>query len=149
MTELAERIGKAQAEAARMRPKAGGFPYLAEVLRRAGVERVLVTVPSMTTAYVTAEGTLVQQGEPQASGAIDLPAFAEHALVAAIRADQQGLSTYPAFMAATWAAGVLTYEVDLHERTCTYRGAGNEAYVEAYALVELPAGVSRSGNCDN
>jgi uncharacterized protein YbcV (DUF1398 family) len=124
-----------------VRPKAGGFPYLAETLRQAGVKRVLVNVPSMTTAYITPEGTLVQQAAPQISGAVALSPFDESALVAAIRTDQAGISTYPEFMAATWAAGVLSYEVDLERRTCTYRSADGESYLESYPAVDLPARV--------
>ena len=59
--------------------------------------------------------------------------------VAALRADQQGLSTFPEFVAAAWRAGVLSWTVDLVARTCTYRSAsGRESYVESYPAVELP-----------
>jgi uncharacterized protein YbcV (DUF1398 family) len=139
MTELAERIGMAQQEAARIRPKVAGFPYLAETLRQAGVSVIYVTVPSMTTTFVTAEGAIVQQGAPMVSGAAELAPFDELALIAAIRTDQAGDSTYPEFMASTWAAGVLTYDVDLQARTCTYRSVTGERYVEVYPAVELPA----------
>ncbi|HEX5369898.1 MAG TPA: DUF1398 family protein [Dehalococcoidia bacterium] len=139
MTVLESQINTALSYAAGMRPKVGGFPYLAEVLRQTGVTRILVNVPGMTTTFVTPEGSVVQQGEPQVTGAIEMAPFDAAALIAALRADQAGLSSYPEFMAATWAAGVLTYDVDLNERTCTYRSPASEAYTEAYAVVEVPA----------
>lgn len=41
----------AMARAAEVRPKAGGFPYLAEALRQAGVTRCAMTVPSNAMLY--------------------------------------------------------------------------------------------------
>jgi uncharacterized protein YbcV (DUF1398 family) len=69
-----------------------------------------------------------------------VPAWDAEALVAALRADQAGLSSYPAFMASCWQAGVLAYRVELEARTCTYWGAdAAQRYVEAYPAVTLPA----------
>jgi uncharacterized protein YbcV (DUF1398 family) len=43
-------------------------------------------------------------------------------------------------MAAIWLAGVITYDVDLGARTCTYLGINpaDDAYVEHYPVVSLP-----------
>ena len=90
----------------RIRPQVGGFPYLAEALRRADIERLEFVVPSMTTVYVTDRGAVLEQGEPLATGATLVAGFDEDALVAAIRADQQGRATFPEFVAAAWRAGV-------------------------------------------
>jgi len=38
---------------------------------------------------------------------------------------------------ATWKAGVVKYEVDFAERTCTYYGVGGEQYVESYSEVDV------------
>lgn len=123
----------------RVRPEVGGFPSLAEALRRAGVERLEFVVPSATTLYVTSRGTVVEQGEPLANGAALVARFDEPALIAAIRADQQGRSTFPEFVASAWRAGVVSWTVDLSARTCTYRSAsGRESYVESYPAVEIP-----------
>lgn len=137
MLSLSERIVEAQARAMRIRPRVGGFPHLAEVLRQAGVERIHCNVPAMTTVYVTADGEVIQQGTPQLSGTAPIAPFDEGALVTALRTDQAGESTYPEFMAATWRAGVVTYEIDLAGRTCTYRSAAGAQYVEQYPAVEL------------
>jgi len=132
-----ETIDAAKARGARIRPPVGGFPYLAEALREAGVVRILCVVPAMTTVYSTAQGEVVEQGAPLASGLVEVAAFDEAALVAALRTDQEGRSTYPEFMAAAWRAGVVRYEIDLAERTCTYRSAGDASYVESYPPVQL------------
>lgn len=123
----------------RLRPEVGGFPWLAEALRRAGVERFEFVVPSMTTVYVTARGDVVEQGTPVVDGAARVARFDREELIAALRRDQAGRSTFPEFVAAAWRAGVLSWTVDLAARTCTYRSAsGGEGYVETYPAVEIP-----------
>jgi uncharacterized protein YbcV (DUF1398 family) len=77
------------------------------------------------------------QGAPLITGAADVPPFDQEALIAALRADQAGRSTFPEFLAATWRAGVVRYEVDFAARTVTYSGCGGEAYIEAYPAVEV------------
>jgi uncharacterized protein YbcV (DUF1398 family) len=74
----------------------------------------------------------MQQGTPLMSGSFDVPPFDEQALVAAIRADQAGESTFPQFLLAAWQAGVIRYEVDFIERHVTYEGSHGESYVERY-----------------
>nr|WP_261567738.1 DUF1398 family protein [Frankia gtarii] len=62
------------------------------------------------------------------------------AVIAAIRADQAGHTSFPEFLNACWRAGVTDYEVDLRARTCTYHGvATGDQYVEAYPAITLPA----------
>lgn len=41
------------------RPKVGGFPYLAETLRRAGVTRNLWFLPACQSLYPTEHGSVV------------------------------------------------------------------------------------------
>lgn len=139
MSALTETIAQAQARAARIRPKVGGFPYLAATLREAGVSRIHCVVPSMTTVYVTPRGDVVQQGTPQVGDAAEIAPFDAGALIAALRTDQAGRSTYPEFAAAAWRAGVVAYEIDLEARTCTYRSASGKEYVEEYPEVSLAA----------
>lgn len=62
-------------------PKVGGFPYLAETLRRAGVKRNLWSLPSCQSLYLTKEGFVVCQGAPLISGMADIPAFDREALI--------------------------------------------------------------------
>jgi uncharacterized protein YbcV (DUF1398 family) len=114
------------------RPAVGGFPYLAETLRSAGVRRNLWYLPAMEAIYLTDLGPVVIQGEPLSSGPALIAPFDREAVIAAIRADQEGRSSFPEFVAAIWAAGVWHYEVDLDARTCTYVGADGGEYVEAY-----------------
>ncbi len=117
------------------RPAVGGFPYLAEALRDAGVRRNLWYLPAMEAVYLTDLGPVVIQGEPLLSGPAAVAPFDREAVIAAIRSDQEGRSSFPEFVAAIWAAGVWHYEVDLDARTCTYVGADGDEYVESYPAV--------------
>ncbi len=119
------------------RPKVGGFPYLAETLRRAGVTRNQWFLPACQSIFLTREGPVVMQGTPLVSGTVDVPLFDKVALVAALRTDQAGESTFPEFLLATWRAGVVRYDVDFAKRTCTYFGCEGENYVEEYPAVSI------------
>jgi uncharacterized protein YbcV (DUF1398 family) len=99
------------------RPKVGGFPYLAETLRRAGVTRNLWSLPACQSLYLTNDGPVLTQGAPLESGTVDVPPFNRHALITALRTDQAGNSTFPEFLAASWRAGVVRYDVDFTART--------------------------------
>lgn len=50
MSRAIEKLEAAQKRAMAIRPKVGGFPYLAEVLRQAGVKRNLWFLPSCQSA---------------------------------------------------------------------------------------------------
>ena len=66
-----------------------------------------------------------------------MPRFDRAALIAALRTDQAGNSTFPEFLAASWRAGVVRYEVDFIGRAVTYYGANGEEYVEQYPAVTV------------
>lgn len=134
---LIEAIANAQVRGAEIRPKAGGFAYLAESLRRAGVNRIEVTVPSWTTVLTTAVGSVIQQGLPIVDGAIEVPPFDRDAFLTALRNEQAGEITYPTWMKATWEAGVAWYVVDLEAHTCTYRSPAGDTYVEDYPCIDI------------
>lgn len=122
------------------RPAVGGFPHLAEALRKAGVRRNLWYLPAMEAVYLTDLGPVVMQGEPLSSGAALIAPFDREAVIAAIRSDQEGRSSFPEFVAAIWAAGVWHYEVDLDARTCSYVGADGGEYVESYGIASQVGG---------
>ena len=119
------------------RPKVGGFPYLAETLRRAGVTRNLWSLPSCQSLYLTKDGPVVNQGTPLVTGMTDVPAFDREALIVALRTDQKGESTFPEFLMATWRAGVVRYDVDFDARKVAYYGCNGEEYVEAYVSMDV------------
>lgn len=119
------------------RPKIGGFPFLAECLRQAGVHRNIWALPGAQSIYVMEDVVLVQQGTPLMSGLAVVSVFDESALVTALRTDQSGRSTFPEFLLAAWNAGVVGYEVDFSAHTVMYYGARNEAYTESYPEVEV------------
>jgi uncharacterized protein YbcV (DUF1398 family) len=137
MSKAIENLQAAQERAIAGRPKIGGFPYLAETLRRAGVTRNLWFLPACESLYLTEQGPVVIQGTPLVSGAVDVPRFDREALIRALRVDQAGESTFPEFLAASWRAGIVRYEVEFTSRTVTYYGCEGQAYTEQYPVVEV------------
>ena len=137
MSKAIDILQAAQERAMAGRPKVGGFPYLAEMLRRSGVSRNLWFLPSCQSLYLTEHGPVVTQGTPLVSGTVDVPPFDREALIAALRTDQAGRSTFPEFLAASWRAGVVRYDVDFTARTVAYYGCKGEEYIEAYPNVEV------------
>ena len=137
MSKAIDNLEAAQKRAMAIRPKVGGFPYLAEVLRRAGVRRNLWFLPACQSLYLTDDGPVVTQGTPLVSETTDVPAFNREALIRALRTDQAGESTFPEFLAASWRSGVVRYDVDFAGRTVAYYGCNGEEYVEAYPAVEI------------
>ena len=102
-----------------------------------GTGRVNVSRGAVITVYVMDEGSVVQQGTPLVTGAHEVPAFDRAALIAAIRADQEGRGTFPEFLQASWRAGVVAYDVDFGGRKVTYHGATRECYTEEYPAVAI------------
>lgn len=132
MSKAIENLEAALQVGMAIRPKVGGFPYLAETLRRAGVTRNVWTLPACQSLFLTDHGPVVIQGVPLTTGLADVPTFNREDLIAAIRTDQAGDSTFPQFLESTWRAGVVHYEVDFAARTVAYFGCNGEVYVEAY-----------------
>jgi uncharacterized protein YbcV (DUF1398 family) len=132
-----ENLQAAQQRAMAGRPKVGGFPYLAETLRRAGIVRNLWFLPACESVYLTKHGPVVTQGTPLFSGTVDIPRFDRDALIRALRTDQAGKSTFPEFLQGCWSAGIVRYDVDFLARTCTYYGAEGEEYLEHYLEVSV------------
>ncbi|GGF23179.1 DUF1398 family protein [Subtercola lobariae] len=138
-TDLVAVVAAALERASAVRPRVGGFPYLAESLRAAGVSAYIFDVPSSTVVYLTEQGAVLQPGSLALAGLTLIVPFDEDRLIEAIRVDQRGESSFPEFVEATFQSGVIRYEVDTAARTCTYRGPGEEKYVESYPAVTLPA----------
>lgn len=142
MSKAVENLKNAMKRASATRPRVGGFPYLAETLRGAGVVRNSWSLPGCQSLFLTSLGPVVIQGAPLVSGAVDVPPFEREALIAALRTDQAGESTFPEFLAAVWRAGVIRYDVDFAARTVAYLGCNGDSYIESYPPVELSAEVS-------
>jgi len=113
MSNAIENLQAAQKHAMTIRPRVGGFPYLAEALRRAGVIENFWSLPACQSIYLTDKGPVVRQGQPLVSGAADIPAFDRDGLIKA------------------------SYDVDLEKQTVSYYGCNGEEYVEAYAAVDI------------
>ena len=137
MSKAIENLQAAQKQAMAIRPKVGGFPYLAETLRRTGVTRNLWSLPACQSIFLTNDGPVVMQGQPLVSGMADIPAFDGEGLIRALRIDQAGESTFPEFLTSSWGCGVVRYDVDFEARKVTYYGCNGEEYVEAYPAVDI------------
>lgn len=137
MSKAIENLTQAQKHAMSIRPKVGGFPVLAEVLRLAGITRNIWSLPACQSIYLTKLGPVVQQGTPLINNTTEIPTFNEQALIRALRKDQAGESSFPEFLKASWEAGVIGYDVNFENRTCTYFGAHGESYVESYPAIEV------------
>jgi len=137
MSIAIEKLQAAQLSAIARRPKVGGFPFLAKTLRRAGVTRNLWFLPACQSLYLTGDGPVVTQGAPLFSGTVDVPLFKRESLIAALRTDQAGKSTFPEFLAACWRAGIVRYDVDFIARRVAYYGCHGEEYVEGYPAVDV------------
>ena len=137
MSKAVDNLQDAQQRAMAGRPKVGGFPYLAETLRRAGVTRNIWSLPSCQSLYLTADGPVVSQMAPLVSGTADVPPFDREALIRALRTDQAGESSFPEFLTASWEAGVVSYDVDFIAHRVAYYGSKGEQYVEDYPAVKV------------
>jgi uncharacterized protein YbcV (DUF1398 family) len=137
MSKAIDNLDAALKRAMAGRPKIGGFPYLAETLRRAGVTRNLWYLPACQSLYLTKNGPVVTLGAPLTSGPVDVPQFNREALIAALRTDQAGNSTFREFQEASWRAGVVRYDVDFVARQVAYYGSNAEEYIEDYPAVDV------------
>lgn len=132
-----EKLLLAQRHAMSIRPATNGFPHLAEALRLAGVRVNHFDVASGGALYLMDGGNVYQPGTPPHGEPVAVPDYDEEALVAAIDADKAGEIIFGEFLRRSWAAGVVRYEVDTTQRTCTYLGAAGERYIEHYPAVTL------------
>lgn len=133
-----EKLQKAMEYAIENCPKVGGFPFLAECLRKAGVRHNIWSLPAVQSIYMMRDGDcVVNQGIPLINGMAEVPPFDQDALIIAIRTDQEGKSTFPEFLNAAWKAGAWGYDVDFDKRTVTYMGARGELYTESYPAIEI------------
>ena len=82
-------------------------------------------------------GARFDSGRAADSGTSDVPPFNRGALIAALRTDQAGNSTFPEFLASCWRAGVVRYDVDFTARTVAYYGCDGEEYMENYPAVKV------------
>jgi uncharacterized protein YbcV (DUF1398 family) len=137
MSKAVDNLMEAMKSAEMSRPRVGGFPHLAEFLRKAGVTRNIWSLPSGQSLFLTEHGPVVMQGAPLVTGAVDVPAFDEKALIRALRLDQAGDSSFPEFLEATWRSGVVRYDVAFEARTVAYQGCHGEEYIEAYPPVTV------------
>lgn len=88
MSKAIDNLKTAQKLAMDNRPKIGGFPYMAEVLKQAGVKKNVWILPSLQSVYVTDFGPVVNTGTPLVNGMMDVAHFSKDDVIKAIRTDQ-------------------------------------------------------------
>ena len=139
-SETITKIQEAMQKASLIRPKVGGFPYLAEALRQAGVLKNIWTLPTAQSLFITKTGTALFPNQALVTEATEVVNFDEEALIKVLRADQAGESSFAEFLQGSWLAGVTGYEVDFEQRQVTYYGykQGQKAsYIEEYPQVSI------------
>ncbi|SNY70931.1 DUF1398 domain-containing protein [Enterobacter sp. CC120223-11] len=137
MSEAINNLNAAMQKAIAGRPAVGGFPYLAETLRKAGVIKNEWELPSCQSLYITTLGPVMMPGQYLTTNPADIPTFDERALIHALREDQAGKTTFPEFLSAVWKAGIVRYSVDFSAREVSYYGCNGESYIEAYPEVRI------------
>lgn len=137
MSKATQNLQEALAHAMSIRPEIGGFPTLAEALRKAGITKNIWNLPSCQSIYITKFGPVVTQGVSLVNAPVDIPPFNKEALVKALRIDQAGKSSFPEFLKASWESGVVSYVVDFKKRQVTYYGVLDESYSEEYPVVQI------------
>lgn len=137
MSKAVDNLNNAFEHAMRCRPEIGGFPYLAEALRLAGITKNIWTLPSCQSIYHTQYGPVVSVLPSLVTKPEEIPPFNSDALIKALRRDQAGETTFPEFLKAAWDAGVIGYEVDFEARRVDYFGVFGEIYSESYPAVKL------------
>lgn len=137
MTSITDKLLETQKKAISLRPKVGGFPIFAEVLRQAGIKMNRWFLPSCQSIYIMEEGSVLQQGNPIVTGTHEIPKFNKDNLILALRTDQAGDSTFPEFLVSVWKAGVISYDADFNGRKVIYYGVNGEKYLEEYQAVEI------------
>ncbi len=138
-TAQIETVQQAQRRGTAARPPVNGFPYYAEALRAAGISAVETSIATGGSVYHLADGAVAESFDPIVAPVSAVPKWDETELIAAIRADQAGRSSFPEFLGAAWEAGVIHFRVDLANRTCTYFGVAGNHYIEEYPAVAVVA----------
>ena len=73
MSKAIENLEAAFQRAMAIRPRVGGFPYMAETFWQAGVTRNIWSLPACQSLYLTELGPVVTIGAPLSSGKVDVP----------------------------------------------------------------------------
>jgi uncharacterized protein YbcV (DUF1398 family) len=123
--------------AAAVRPATDGFPHFAEALRQAGITRYRTYTASNTSLYTLDDDVVLRQGDPPRRGTFAVAPYDESALVEVIQTDRAGALTYTQLLEGVLGAGIVAWELDLAERTCTYDAVDGPRYVESYPAVAL------------
>lgn len=137
MTLIINKINQAMTRSHSIRPKEGGFPYLAECLKQEGIIKNIWHLPSGDSFYFTKDDSLIIPGKSLIDKQVHVPVYDEKEFIRILRLDQAGETDFSTFLLNTWKSGVIRYEVDLISRTVTYYGALGEQYCESYPQVKL------------
>src|SRR5579875_3811606 len=95
MSTPTETIQNTLRRAGQLRPKVGGFPVLAEVLRQAGVRRNEWTLPIGQSVYVTDTGAVAEPGPAVITTTTDVPPFDRETVIASGPDGNAYIESYP------------------------------------------------------
>ncbi|NHI76911.1 DUF1398 family protein [Lactococcus petauri] len=135
--ELINHLKQAMENSEKVRPKIGGFPYLAECLHQEGFTKNTWYLPSGDSFYFSQDDSLVISGTSLIGDMDKCPTFDESLLIKALRMDQAGQTTFPEFLMNVWEAGVVQYDVNFINRYVSYYGSNGEEYREDYPEVHI------------
>jgi len=122
MSRAIENLQAALNQAIASRPKIGGFPHLAETLRRAGVMRNLWFLPACQSLYLTSEGPVMSEalGLSLVSGMADVPVFNREALIGRCGSIKLGRAHFRSFWGLAGAPELcVTMSISWQERLHT------------------------------
>jgi hypothetical protein len=125
-----------------IRPKVGGFPYLAETLRLAGVTRkplVSARVPELIVDRVWAGS---DGWSPLGVRYRGCAGFQSRRADCGASDRRAGTARSPSFWPHCGTPGSFAYDVDFAARTVGYFGCNGEEYIEPYPAVDLKSSTS-------
>ncbi|HDC4393610.1 TPA: DUF1398 family protein [Enterobacter cloacae] len=132
MSETINHVMAVLQSAGQLPAREAHFPHFAKLLYQAGIRSNTWTLPACQAVYVTDTGSVILMGEPLINAPEEVPVFCAARLMAAIRDDQAGNTTFREFLKRIWQAGVVSYRVDLVSQTVTYYGLHGDEWEESY-----------------
>jgi uncharacterized protein YbcV (DUF1398 family) len=118
------------------------YPIKAEIFRRAGVSSMTCLTQTGYMVYAFRDGgqaNVIPSRTPVSPG-INCPGpFKESMIVETLKRERDAELNDTSFLVCLALAGVMSYTVDLNERTRTFYGAGDESYVDTYQHIMMLA----------
>ena len=105
------------------------YPVAVEMMLAAGIKRYHTDVKTHTIVYSADDADHTKAGEAPVPADEPAVTYDKARMKAADAAFARGDTDYTGFLRGLWHAGVVAYDVDLVERTITFRGSQGETRV--------------------